>query len=150
MSKPLALASIAESVGPSDVTPLSVGLKPTTRSPRSRSAMRIAAAITVLPTPVSVPVTSRSATEDLVERLGERIGNAAHLVVAHRERQHDHDHVSQRPDVDAVPSHRQTDAMADALGWGEAALGPAIRDQLDPAHQARLTDLSDARVDGQR
>src|SRR5215218_3417625 len=56
--------------------PVTIGLKAATRSPRAARAAQIEAATTVLPTPVSVPVTNSPRTAGTLGRVGEAVEDA--------------------------------------------------------------------------
>ena len=143
---PRGTARTSESAGSPEATPVSTGLKPTARTPFWRRARTRAAATTVLPTPVSVPVTRgrpRSFREPLRRgRPGARPPRCSISGAVAVRGRHQHEHVAQGADEDAVVAQGQAEPMADALAGREARLRRAIGHQLDPHHQAGLADLA--------
>src|SRR5688572_33420778 len=122
-----ATASTSESDRSAELMPVSTGLKPIARTPRERNAVTNAAAIIVLPTPVSVPVTRRSRTESLLDDGLHGRCEMAKLGIGCGQRWHQHHDVAEWPKKNAAIAERKTEVVAVPIAGCERRFRRTIR-----------------------
>ena len=77
-----------------------------------------------------------------------RDGDAVDLLQGNRQRRHDHQHVAQGTEQNALAAGKIADAHAAALFPRIRLLRRAVADQLDAGHQPALADVADLRQRG--
>src|SRR4051794_3269380 len=131
--------------------PVATGLSTPTRLPCPLNHAAIAAAMTVLPTPVSVPVTNKPGIRTGRSTVGfyegcrlqlqrrhlgpYRVHDLLEILQPHRQWRHQHDHVAERAQDDTMPADAGANGGADAEAGVERLPGALFHHQYDAPHE---------------
>src|SRR5438105_955162 len=131
--------------------PVATGLSTPTRLPCPLNQAAMAAAMTVLPTPVSVPVTNKPGIRTGRSTVGfygrcrmelqrcyfrpHRVEDLLQVLQSHRQRRHQHDYIAERTQDDAVAPDAGANGGGDAEPGVEGFSRSLVLNKLDADHQ---------------